>query len=238
MVDSRLFYTLHPVSRSLLGLALLSLATATHSLTYGLLLISVSATLLRAVENSWSRVRRSFGLLRWFVIPILVLHLFFSPGELIFPGWPLPLTWEGLQLGVTLSVHLVAIFFAALVLFLSLSRSEWLALLLSLPSVGRGLITYLILISPLRNSVSELLQALKLQWQQRRSWMQLPHMLVSAFSSVLAVAAEQSQQIWLRWPASKSMLAGPENSTSVLSQGASLACLVIALLGVGVAWQM
>ncbi|NWF37046.1 hypothetical protein [Mariprofundus sp. KV] len=238
MSDYSLFYTLHPISRSLLGLALLSLATATSSLMYGFMLILIAALFVRVIENSWNRVGRSVGLLRWFIIPILALHLLFSPGQLILPGWPLPFTWEGLQLGLHLSVHLAVIFFAAITLFLCLTRNEWIQALLLMPFSSRAVATYVILIAPLRRSEGDLLHALRLQWKLRSSWPQSPQMLVSAFSAALAVAEVQSQQLWLRWPATA--VTGLDSPTQAASlwQIASWLSAMIGLLGLGVAWQM
>lgn len=238
MVDYSLFYTLHPISRSLLGLALLSLATATPSPVYGFILILIAALFVRVIENSWSRVVRSIGLLRWFIIPILLLHLLFSPGQLLLPGWPLPFTWEGLQLGLHLSVHLAAIFFAAITLFLCLTRNEWTQALLLMPFSSRAVTTYVIMIAPLRHSVGGLLHSLRLQWNLRSSWQQSPQMLVSAFTAALAVAEVQSQQLWLRWPASEVTGLDSPSQATPLWQVASLLSAMIGLLGLGVAWQI
>jgi len=238
MADTSLFYTLHPITRVLLALALLMLASTTTSTAYGLIVLLIACLSVRAIDKQWDRVGRSFGLLRWFIIPILLLHLCFSPGQLMLPGWALPFTWEGLQLGLQLSVHLAALFFAAIVMFLALRRSEWIQLLLLLPFFSSSAITYLVMMTPLRSSVGELLQAFRSRWQLRRSWQQLPVMLVSTFSTALALAEVQSQQLWLRWPSSADSQFHATSQAAASSLIVNLLCLSVAVSGLGVAWQM
>lgn len=230
-----LFYTIHPASRFLLGLALLSLATATSAVAYGVLLVLLSALFLRTVDAGWSRVIRTLGLLRWFVIPILILHACFSPGRFIFPGVPLPLTWEGITQGLYLSVHLAAIFFTATALFLCLNRREWFKAILNLPVINRELAVYVVMIAPLRGSVGCMLQLLRQKWQLRKGWIEFPLILVSAFRSTLAVAAEHSRQLWLRWPVHP-LLDGPLPASSSLI--VNLLCATVGGLGVVMAWQI
>jgi len=235
MVNRGLFYTIHPLSRFLLGLAILSLATATSAISYGVLLVLLSALFLRLVDADWSRVIRTLGLLRWFVIPILILHACFSPGRFIFPGVPLSLTWEGVTQGLYLSVHLAAIFFAATALFLCLNRREWFKAILNLPLINRELAVYVVMIAPLRGSVGCMLQLLRQKWQLRKGWIEFPLILVSAFRSTLAVSAEHSRQLWLRWPVHPLLDDLLPASSSLI---VNLLCATVGGLGVVMAWQI
>lgn len=232
------FYTIHPLPRALFGLAMLSMATASDAVVVPLLLMIAIALFIAAVEGRWIRVVRSMKLLRWFVVPILILHLCFSPGRLLLPGYPLPFTYEGLMLGSYLSLHLAAIFLAAVALFLCLRRNEWIRALLWLPLMRRELLIYLMLMLPLQRSVSALLHQLRQQWRMRRRWRELPELLVAAFRAALVTADEQANQLWLRWPTSPLLLdhegADVVDATLILN----LICGAVGVLGVVVAWQI
>ncbi len=238
MTDYSGFFNIHPLSRFLFGMALMSLAFAVDSIAASLLLLLLCILFIRWLEQSWIRVIRSLKLLRWFVAPIFVLHLCFSPGELIFPLIALPFTWEGLMQGGFLAAHLAVIFMAAVALFLCLRRSEWINALLSLPLISEQLRVYIVIAQPLQCSVREKLRVLRQHWQIRESWRDFPLLLVAAFRITLAAADEQSRQLWLRWPAGS--MDSDQGGRSVLASSLplNLLCAAVGLSGVVIAWLM
>lgn len=234
------FYSIHQVPRFLLGFSLLSLASLNGDAWISFLLITLSMLLIRSVEQGWIRVVRSLNLLRWFMVPILLLHLLFTPGELLVPGSFIPISYEGLQIGLQLSMQLAAIFFTASVLFLSLKRSEWVKMALSSPLINRqNLMIYFMMIVPLKNSVSKQLQYLQQQWTMRRCWRSLPQLLLASFRAVFSVAHEQTDQLWIRWP---EMGGADEASSSARDDCTTYAvlnwfCAAIGVTLLGVAWM-
>ncbi|ATX82171.1 hypothetical protein Ga0123462_1307 [Mariprofundus ferrinatatus] len=233
------YYAIHPLSRFLVGLAMLSLAIAAHAVTYGLLFMLLSALMIRFIEGGWTRVIRISGLLRWFVIPIIVLHSCFSPGQFLFPDIPLlPLTYEGLLQGVRLSLHLSAIYLGAALLFLCLRQSEWFKGLLLLPFISRELLIYLMIMAPLKRSVGAVLLSVKHQWQMRKSWRSAPQLLVSAFRSTLMVAADQSRLLWLRWPGSPVYIEDQTMKAGGSLVGANLLTAAFGVAGLVMAWKI
>ena len=190
-----------PITRLLLGLSLMIAAARLHGMA-GLLLISLLAlSLLRGVDGDWRTTLRLYRLLRWFVLPTLLLHAFFSPGELLWPELTaLPISREGVRHGLWLSLHLLALFATALLLFRLLRWPEWLALLLKLPWLGEYLLIRIWIIAALRRAVAALLLGLQTDFKLRGRWYQLPQLLLAACRDVLDYAAAFGEQLWLRWP--------------------------------------
>ena len=238
MASDSVFYSIHPFSRFLFGIALMSLAFMSASFTASMLILLVCMLFTLWLEQSRTRVIRSLKLLRWFVAPIFILHLCFSPGELIFPLFALPFTWEGLMQGGFLAAHLAVIFMAAVALFLCLRRSEWIKAILSLPLIGEKLRVYILIAEPLQRSVGEKLRFLRQAWQIRESWREFPLLLLAAFRITLSAADEQSQQLWLRWPAGSLNSEQDGWGTSTSSLPLNLLCAAVGVLGVMIAWLM
>jgi len=190
----------HPVSRFLAGWGLLFAAIMCHSLLLSVLYLTLSVCLIRLLEGSWLTVIRLFRLLRWFVMPILFLHALFSPGALIFPGLPLPLTWEGINQGVWLSVHLSTIFAAALLLSRLLQRSEWMHALMLLSFASKRIIILQMMMSAMKINITGQLRHLRQQWKLRSDWRMAALFVLASFCMALAAGRDQARMLWLRWP--------------------------------------
>lgn len=145
-------------------------------------------------------VIRLLRLLRWFVVPIFLLHALLSPGELVLPGSPVPLTWEGMSQGLWLGIHFCAIFIVAMLMFRLLLRSEWLYGLLSMPLVGKRSLVYLLMIAAMRKNIVEQLSHMKQQWKLRPDWRSAAGFVLASFRMALAAGKEQAWMLWLRWP--------------------------------------
>jgi len=230
MSYAKIFYSSLAGLRFTAALAILLLVVSTRSLILSLIVIMLLALCIRLLDGCWKSLFHMLKLLRWFVIPILLLHLIFSHGELILPSTVMPFTWQGLQQGLWLSVHLSTIFIAAMLMFRALNRVEWNRLILSLPFVGRKLVVYLIMMEPVRSQMSNGLKLLKQQWLLRRDWRAFPVLVLASFSFALSGFTVYAHSLWLRWPVS---LNTPVLDISVPArhrQVMNLACLAVLIL--------
>ncbi len=160
--------------------------------------IMLCVTLLRIINQSWMPVSRAIRLLLWLILPIFLLHLFSTPGALIWPGGMLPFTWEGADRATWLSTRLLFLFFSAMLLSRSLSLEEWEVQVCHIPVMGRRLYPYLQLFHPMREQASMLVRK---HWRQGRSrgmvWM--PEMVVCLFEDILRSSHEQAEVVWQDW---------------------------------------
>ncbi|MBL4775668.1 MAG: hypothetical protein JKY87_06395 [Mariprofundus sp.] len=189
------------MSRLLLGLGLLSVSVMSPSMIVALLLLFVLAVLLRVLDGHVLTSLRLLRLLRWFLIPILLLHALFTPGQLLMPELLIPISREGVVQGVILSLHLGAVFFAAMLMFRLLKQAEWLHYILLWPYLGQRLTVYVWMMNGMRMSITALLHDFRAQFRWRKDWPRAPLLLMSAFKQVLADASEHACMLWLRWPA-------------------------------------
>jgi len=229
----------HPASRFLAGCSLLFAAIICRSLSLSVFSLTLSIYLIHLLEDGWLTVIRLIKLLRWFVIPILLLHALLSPGQLILPEWPLSVTWEGVHEGVWLSVRLSTIFAAALVLSRLLRRSEWMHGVMLLPFAGKQIIVYQMMMSAMKINITEQLHHLRQQWNLRPDWRKVTVFLLSSFRMALSAGHEQARVLWLRWPAAGNgmhlELAADEQNMSHRWM-LSLAWVCAGLTGIAVAW--
>ncbi len=155
-------------------------------------------TLLRIINKSWTPVFRAIRLLLWLILPIFLLHLFSTPGALIWPGSMLPFTWEGADRGTWLSIRLLFLFFSAMLLSRSLTLEEWEAQICHIPVMGRRLYPYLKLFHPMRDQASGLVRK---HWREGRSrgmvW--VPEMVVHLLEDLLYSSREQAEVVWKGW---------------------------------------
>jgi len=193
-------YGSHIASRLMLGGGWLFFAVMTTSLWLCLILILLAAIVMRMLDGTWITSLRILRLLRWFVIPIVLLHAFFTPGQWLFPNLPVAISQEGLMRGVWLSVHLLGMYGMAILMFRLLKWHEWFQLLLVWPKLGNRLaLPLLMMISMKKNSV-ELLAQLRLQFALRTDWRRMPQLLLGAFKQALSDAGSHARILWLRWP--------------------------------------
>lgn len=190
------FFSSHVATRLLFGLTLFGLL-ATGQI--GLLLI-VSALLIVMLDESWRNLVRALRVLRWFLVPILLLHLVFSGGERLWPESGLPLSLEGLKTGLWLSLKLMTFYSLAMLLSRLLLREELLSLLAALPKVGARLYPYTLSMHIVRQSVQLSLNQFRQQFQLRRDWRRTGVMLASLLHQMLRAASSCTHLLWLRWP--------------------------------------
>jgi len=215
---SEMFFGSQSGSRLIMGFGLLLLTITTTSLWLSLLLAVLAAVIIRLLDGNWRTSLRLLYLLRWFVIPILLLHMFFTPGQLLFPGWPIGVSREGLMQGVRLSLHLSSMYAMAMMMFRLLSHAEWLRLLMRLPWFGERMMVQALMMMSMKQHMAQLLLYLRQQFRLRYDWKKAPLLLMTAFRQALADASTHAQMLWLRWPQQPSMLlsTGIENRISTL----------------------
>ena len=163
-----------------------------------LTLLSVLVLLLRGAKALlfW----RSFSLLLWLFVPILLFHGLFSAGTYIKSPFPLPLSIEGLNRALFLRLHMLLIFLAALACFRLLAYAEWLKCLYAVPSMGKRMEPYLLLLQPLQVKSLEILRLQREDWQQnKRKWLYFPHACVDMVEAMLAAGHHEAQMLWSDW---------------------------------------
>jgi len=178
---------------------------------FGILLILVLQ--IRCFSESWLPLRRAFRLLLWLLIPIILLHLFFTPGRLIWPDSSLPFSHEGVNQAAWLALRLCALFVAAMAVSRSLHISEWIYYIGRMPLVGKRLLPFVQLASPMREMVSEHIQ---LQRQQKHSLRSLPNALATLFVNVWQGAEAEADSVWEHWQPSAQKNANGGHALGVL----------------------
>jgi len=218
----------HAASRLLLGLFCLAAGLRSSSMTHALVLLGIILLLLLGLGTPVATVGRALKVLAFLVLPILILHMWLTPGRLLislgrFGG----ISAEGLEHGGWLSLHLVLMYFSAMLFSRLVSLQEW----MSLTSVcgGRRLQPYLMLLMPLARQVRWRTQTLARQWRQRGTWRELPLTLSAVTAQCMSVSRHQADALWMRWPAPAGVAhpffaAGP----SVRAWTATLLILLIA----------
>jgi len=200
MTVSQIFFCSHPASRVLFGFVMLFLSLISTSIWLCFILAVIAAGMIRLLDGNWITCLRVLGLLRWFVIPILLLHLLFTPGQLLWPGFPVAVSREGLVQGIWLSIHLISIYILAILVFRLLRREEWMRFLLLMPGIGERLMVHVLMMISMKSHMAELLSFLRQQYGLRHHWKKTPLLLISAFRQALADASAYAQMLWLRWP--------------------------------------
>ncbi len=197
-----------------------------------ILLLLFSIALISVLDGHALTTIRLLRLLRWFLVPIILLHALFTPGQILWPDFFIVISREGLLQGLKLSLHISALFFVAMLMFRLLKRAEWLSYLLALPYVGKRLVTYVWMVSCMKMNSSLLLGDLRWQFRLRKDVKRFPLLLMSAFRQSLNDASEYACSLWLRWPAqvvSLSPLSMQQRPPAIHYDAASLLLAIIGL---------
>jgi len=165
------------------------------------ILFLLSTTAAQARHLCW----RNWQLLRWILLPTLVLHSIFTPGALIFPDFFIPISHEGLQLGVQLALHWATVFTLAMLLGHLFTIEQWLQGVARLPWLYHILYPYLCLFPRMNLWVRVLIRRYYRQWNLL-SWRQPLHKLAQLPEHLLDLLLHlqhRSQQcatsVWQHW---------------------------------------
>ncbi len=159
-------------------------------------------------QSSWLK---PWYLLRWLLIPILVLHILFTPGEIIFVGYALPISYEGLQRGLGLALHLSEIFFAAILLARLLPLLIWIKAISYIPKLHQRLLPYLCLMPRIIVGVRVLVRKTYKQWRlEPLKFQMLPLYISRLVEGVENYSNRRAKYVWQGWD--KSVLSVNEAS--------------------------
>lgn len=184
----------HAPARLFVGLAFLGTALGVSTVGHALALLAGILVMLLLVGLPGRHVLRAVKVLAFLMLPILALHMWLAPGRI----WLAGISVEGLERGGWLSLHLVLMYFAAMLFSRMLTLPEWMAL--TALCGGRRLQSHLMLLMPLARQVRWRMQWLGRQWRRRGGWRQLAPSLAAAMGECLSISQYQADVLWLRWP--------------------------------------
>jgi len=215
-----------PLSARLLfgGGLLLSAITASnyHQAMVTLLIATITTVALNQLALLW----RALRYLRWLLLPMIMLHLAFTPGMLLAPDLPWSPTQEGVDAAMWQSLRLINWFLAGWLLVYLLSHHEWQQLFARLPKVGRHWSALLIALPPMVQRCQQRLTEMRWRWKlERGRWRDIPPLAAAMVVMVLAQGSAQAEAHWL----TNSRAALPQPSTPL----PPIAWLAIALIGAG-----
>ena len=189
-----------PLFRLFLGGSLL-LTSAFNDLFYiAMIQLLISVSLLLILVSGKRLFTESIRLLCWLVIPILLLHAFFTPGEMLFKGVAIPVTVEGIRLGSWFALHLIVMFLSALALSRLLSKQEWITTMLSIPGWGEKLVPYALLLESGLKKNGEIVRREYASWcSHGKKLKQFPIHITTALTDTLNKNRDDAFELWNDW---------------------------------------
>jgi hypothetical protein len=171
--------------------------------------------LLYLQSKSLVIIIRSFRLLVWLFVPIVLLHAIFTPGTYIFG---LPISLEGLKLSFVLCLNLTCMFFTALLVMQVLEMKYLLQALQKTPVLSKILMPRLLLLTRLRITIPQLLNKKRIYWQRlEHKWLGLPDVLFESILSILKGSRHEAQLLWEHWDEEAEKLLQLNRSTSTIA---------------------
>ncbi len=227
--------SMHLISRLILGMTLLLTAAFNDSVYMTLFLLLISLLLLNMMQSGARLLRESCRLLSWLVIPIVVLHAFFTPGELLLTGMSFPVSVEGIQLGSWFAFHLVVMFLAALTFSRLLGRDEWIYIMLRIPALGERVVPYVLLLEAGLNRSRQITRREQESWRASGGRVrQLPVHITVALTDMLSDSRKDAGELWHCWDqrvASVSIVGLSDN-------GVRLKATTVAVLTTVIIWSL
>jgi len=190
--------------RWLLASLLIAIVLVEHawlwSLAHLLLFFLLMWMLEENIQQVWSSWMKSWRILRWLLVPMIIFHVLFTPGEIVWIGFALPVSYEGLTLGFHLSLRLCEMFICALLLGRLLPMQIWLQAITHVGVLQRHLTPYLRLMPMMLRRVPILVR------RTHRAWC-LESKKVKTFArymtELIVVVKEDSRHcakyVWLAW---------------------------------------
>lgn len=226
--------TIAPRARLLFGCGLLASSVVAADYRQALLVLG-SAVLTTLLLNAEGLLGSMWRYLRWFLLPIILLHLLFTPGMLLLPALPWSPSQEGVDAALWQALRLINWFLCGGLLARLLSHQEWRQLLGAIPGVGRHWATILTALPPLLQRLRQLLLLMRWRWRQERGGRRDIAAVASAVvAAVLVQGAAQADAHWLSQQVAQPV--GHANRPAPNRQGwlqaGVVACGWIALWGV------
>lgn len=188
-------------------------------------LLAITLLLLLLLGTPVTALGRALKVLAFLVLPILILHMWLTPGRVVLSLGRLgDISAEGLARGGWLSLHLVLMYFSAMLFSRLVSLPEW--MVLTAKCGGRGLQPYLMLLLPLVRQVRWRTQLLARQWRRRGTWRELALTLSAVMDQCMAVSRQQADALWLRWPVAAGASAVAEATTTPAWPATALMLLI------------
>jgi hypothetical protein len=187
--------------------------------------------LLYLQSKSLVIIKRSFRLLAWLFVPIVLLHGFFTPGTYMMG---LPISIEGLKQSLVLSLNLVCMFFTALLVMQVLEMKYLLQALQKTPVLSQVLLPRLLLLTRLRTTIPKLLHKQRLHWHGlEHKWFALPDVLFESILSILKRSRHEAHFLWEHWDheVEKLFLTNGTASKLTVSDVGFCVLAILALLG-------
>jgi len=151
-------------------------------------------------KEAWKILRDTWRLLRWIFVPTIILHAFFTPGEIIILGMPWAISYEGLRLGLQLALHLMEIYFLVLVMNMLLPLRRWLAMLMNHQYLSQYVSSYAYLFPKMIRDVRVILRRSFRTWRlSQDKWLSLPKTLMLVMVDIDGRAKLQANRIWHGW---------------------------------------
>lgn len=152
------------------------------------------------IQKVWGSWSKSWRILRWLLIPIMIFHMLFTPGEIVWVDFPLPVSYEGLILAFHLSLKLCEMFVCALLLGRLLSMQVWLQAIAQIDVLQHHLTPYLHLMPVMLRRVPMLVR------RTYRAWRLEPKKVrkLASYMTELIIAVEKDSRrrakyTWISW---------------------------------------
>ncbi|MDX8413207.1 MAG: hypothetical protein R8J85_03895 [Mariprofundales bacterium] len=189
--------TLPLSARLLFGVGLLLSAITASNYTQAVVTLLI-ATLTTMALNQLALLWRALRYLRWLLLPVIVLHLTFTPGMLLAPDLPWSPTQEGANAAMWQSLRLINWFLSGWLLAYLLSHQEWQQLFAHLPKVGQSWSALLIALPPMVQRCQQSLTEICWRWRlERGGWRDIPPLATAMVVMVLAQGSAQAEAHWL-----------------------------------------
>ena len=188
--------------RFLFSVSLLAWSMLLSQSHWSLILLMTSGFILAQSGTKIVTFMKIGKVLLWLFIPILFFQSLFTPGNYIVFSIALPITYEGIQQGLLLCMHLATVYFAAFAVMRLVSYSEWLKLIRLIPLIYPKLFPTLVLTIELKKVITSSLQARYKQWYSaKHKYKRLPFMIADAMRDVVTQAENKAAYAWQSWDA-------------------------------------
>jgi len=193
-------HSMHTASRLFVGATFLMTAVLNNLFTVALIQLLLFMLILLRYQDGSRRAIRALLLLRWLVVPIILLHALFTPGALIISGMAWPISVEGIESGLWFSFHLVVVFFAAMLFSILLTQKEWIDTSLKVPLIGHRVLPYAMLLDKCWSRIRKMLGDEFSSWRKEQKGLRHLVLRLSIMpSEALKVTHEIANEVWNNW---------------------------------------